>query len=74
MKNMEKWVKEHSINGPSSVPYTGLGKNEIQLFYNIYAEAWVLLESTHALKHTVGKLGTYYVVFLDEYINYLKEA
>ena len=69
---MDQWVKDNSINGPSPVEFTGLKKNELQLFYNIDSDAWLVVENLNTLDYTLNKFGIYYIVFKDEYINYLK--
>ena len=73
MKNMDQWVKDHSINGPSPVEFAGMRKNEIQLFYDIDNDAWAVLNNLAMTEFVRSLFGIYYIVFKDEYIKYLKE-
>ena len=72
MNKLDQWVKDHSINGPSPVEFTGMRKNEVQLFYDIDNDAWAVIDNLAMAEFVRDLFGIYYVVFKDEYVNYLK--
>jgi len=73
--SFEDWVHEHSINGPSSVMFTGkIRDTEIVLFHDIDNDSWAIVESLDMQEYVDKLYGMYYIVFKDEYIDLLKRS
>lgn len=72
-KKMDQWIKDHSINGPSSGVFRTQRENEVQLFYNIDQDSWAIVDNLNMLEYTKEQFGIYYIVFKDEYIKFLKK-
>jgi len=68
---MEVWVQTHSINGPSPHAFNNLSNNELLIFYNIDNDTWSVVDNPNMITLVKYVYGIYYVVFKDEFVEYL---